>query len=153
MRGAMAVSVSSVMTAGSSNRRVGILPPSQDAAFVFEALDMGVAHVVGRLADPSTALTTSQRKRIERHIQAQSAAAGGHASRFLGADFLRLLAACGGNAAITELIDALLACQRSVPPACPGLQRQLLDAVLGHRPDEAMAIFRQGRRDFEQSLR
>jgi hypothetical protein len=39
-----------------------------------------------------------------------------------------------------------------MPSVGAGLQRRLLDAILSHQPDDAVAIFRQGCLDFEQNL-
>jgi DNA-binding GntR family transcriptional regulator len=115
--------------------------PSKDAALIFEALDMALTHVVHRLADPSASLGTDRCERVERHIEAQATADGdAGASQRLAADFLRLLAGLYGNKVLTGLVDEMLRLQPLHPRPRAGLQRRLLDAIEGRRPDDAVEI-------------
>jgi DNA-binding GntR family transcriptional regulator len=153
----IAINLLSVMTAEPLNHSVDLCP-LQDADLVFEALDMAVTHVIGRLADPAATLQASQREMIEQHIRMQSDAeleGDRFAIRLLGGDFLVLLAVIHGNAVFTQLIDKMLTLYQHhlMPPTHAGAQRRLLDAILDHRCDDAVAIFRQSSLDFEQSLR
>jgi DNA-binding GntR family transcriptional regulator len=140
-------------------------PTPDDAVMVFETLEMIMVHVIGKLSDPSTTIQSSQRNLIEQHIEAQSVADASNdlvASQILDMDFLVLLAAIRGNLVITELTDRMvmrqalvrmLYSQYALPLQHVQYQRRTIDAILNHRGDDAIALFRDHRREFERSLR
>ncbi|MDR2856314.1 MAG: GntR family transcriptional regulator [Novosphingobium sp.] len=139
-------------------------PAPGDAAAVFEALDMTMTHIIARLADSATAITSGHRDLIAQHIAAQAEAdASGNlvTAHLMGTDFLVLLAAIHGNPVITGLTDRMFMCQALtmtlygqyvLDPHRTAFQRKLADAIFAHRQDEAIAIFRERYREHEQSL-
>jgi DNA-binding GntR family transcriptional regulator len=129
-------------------------PMPEDIPVVFETLAMTLTYVIRALASPSNTIGKAHRDLLEQHLKAQAAADEARdliRSQLLGCDFLILLAAIHGNPVITDLVAKMLMRQALIitvyrdyllPPERAAFQRAMIDAILEHRAEDAVASFK-----------
>ncbi|MDR2858084.1 MAG: GntR family transcriptional regulator [Novosphingobium sp.] len=126
-------------------------PTTAEAVSVLEVLGVVMGHIVRDLARPGRTLSAGQRRLIDMHLKAQGQADEADdaiSAHLLGIEFLILLAVLHGSLIFTDLVGrtvVMLTLSLKLhgrfppPPRHVAFQRRLADAILGHKPEEAVA--------------
>ncbi|MDR2856959.1 MAG: GntR family transcriptional regulator [Novosphingobium sp.] len=148
------------------NKTAHVLEPSpEDALIAFEVLGLTMVHIIRALCAPSYTFSPAQNKAIDLHFAAQTAAdeaddrIGAH---LLGVEFLILLAALYDAPLLTDLVSRTVVLETlslkaygefPPPPWYVAFQRGLIDAILDHNPEEAVAEFEERLNHIRGTLR